>query len=914
MILTNYDAIPECMRQLRQFCARVQKQPFVRGKKGLTAKSWPKHPENWLTFEEALGAVDRKELVNFEDKPHPVEAIGFLMYRAPQAALPVLIGGDIDCCVDPQTLELSTWASNFLLLILPFYVEISPSRCGIRFFIMGNIDRNKLVGDGPQNDMTQETKERIFAAKPGAFAKFNKGLNVFNTLELYESGRHLSLTGDRLPEYCFPNEDRTLPILKAVAKFMDAEPKVLEKGENANRTASLPHIDIMDVIDTSKFTQSGGQLLGPHPTLGSTTGKNVVVNPEAGIYCYMHDGLNKGGDAWEWLACECGAIPWELAGTGMLKDRRLVEKVLQHAVSRGLISEKEAEIDLQTGIVKVDLASAIGSFGMLESNGTIVRIMPNKMAASKRSAMWMSDCALWVDTETKCDGVTDYLFKGKGAKDGRDVEFTLSSTNVLGKEFWTALTNNFGTANEIGELEWKHVQRMSKNVKVFIKVKKPAWDGTTPLIPGYEPNKNMLFELSTQTPVRVLDGDIEDAKNVVRNLFKIHKFSCILVTTILGAPAVARWYPRNRIALGIWGSSGNFKTYTMTYAMGMWGIQYLNGPTLMAGRGSSTINGAMDVFVAAGIMPQGYDDVKIVDKKKDVEGYVQLIHKVMEGFEKIRSRKEGGLRETIQFLSTPIITGEVQPQEASTTARVLGLDWSMKAEQKKIASQILTELGKNKAAIPTVGYHWIKFLHETDEVLGDNFNRYQQDFASKFNDLKFANAGRLSSIYAMLACTWELLEVSPLGEVFTEYRKNFLAALTEAITAQGEQVSAETEGARFIAAVQEMVASNPAIIQSSTTVKSMGNVPVIGKWNPLGLFLIPGPTLDAMDKRGVFDQIPNKQSMTRVLKEMGVLIKGGGRHLQCEASVNGAKIMGWYIKAEALPAIADSKSNLPSAT
>jgi hypothetical protein len=166
----------------------------------------------------------------------------------------------------------------------------------------------------------------------------------------------------------------------------------------------------------------------------------------------------------------------------------------------------------------------------------------------------------------------------------------------------------------------------------------------------------------------------------------------------------------------------------------------------------------------------------------------------------------------------------------------------------------------------------------------------------------------------MLACTWELLEVSPLGEVFTEYRKEFLAALTEVITAQGEQVSAETEGARFIAAVQEMVASNPSIVQSSTTMRSMGNIPVIGKWNPKGLFLIPGPTLDAMDKKGVFDQIPNKQSMTRVLKEMGVLIHGDGRNLQCQASVNGAQIRGWYIKASALPAIHDSGGDLPPKT
>jgi hypothetical protein len=90
----------------------------------------------------------------------------------------------------------------------------------------------------------------------------------------------------------------------------------------------------------------------------------------------------------------------------------------------------------------------------------------------------------------------------------------------------------------------------------------------------------------------------------------------------------------------------------------------------------------------------------------------------------------------------------------------------------------------------------------------------------------------------------------------------------------------------------------------------MGNVPVIGKWNPLGLFLIPGPTLDAMEKRGVFDQIPNKQSMTRVLKEMGVLIHGDGQNEQCKATVNGARIRGWYIKAKELPAISDYSSNV----
>jgi len=214
---------------------------------------------------------------------------------------------------------------------------------------------------------------------------------------------------------------------------------------------------------------------------------------------------------------------------------------------------------------------------------------------------------------------------------------------------------------------------MTKHTKRLRKIDTPRWDGDTPIIPGYETDKSIIFNIAPQIPVRVYDGDIEEAKKALRILFKIHKYSCILVTTILGAPAVVRWHPDYRFGVGLWGTSGNFKTRTATFAMGIWGIGYLGSPQLMAGAGSSTVNGAMDVFKAAGFMPMIYDDVKIIDKKKDITSYVSLIHKIMEGYEKIRSRKEGGLRETIKFQSTPIITGEVKPQEASTSARIMVL-------------------------------------------------------------------------------------------------------------------------------------------------------------------------------------------------------------------------------------------------
>jgi hypothetical protein len=920
--MMSYDAIPEYLRSLQKFVARSGKQPFVKNKKHthLTAFEWNKHPENFLTFEEALDAVAKQEKVmTGKDKtPSYINGIGMSMYRAVNQELPLLIGGDLDCCRDPITGEMTKWASQFLLGMLPFYTEASPSKCGIRFFVMGNIDRNKLTGEGPQNEISEELKERIFAVKPGAFAKYEQGNPAFNSFELYEHGRHLSLTGDIIEEYCFPREDRTIPILRFLSKYLvEAKAKEPIVEYDSSRPASLPHLNILDVINTSGFRDTGTQLEGPHP-LGSTTGKNLLVDPSKNVYCYMHNAIDKGGDGWVWLACELGLVAWEDAGKGCLKNREILAKTLQYAVSKGLISEEDSNIDLKSGILKVDLNSDIGSIGLYEKTGAIVTIVPSRTGAGKKAISKLSDCALWIDTETKCGKVTEFLFKGKGAKDGRLVEVTMSSADVESKAFREMLTNEFGGSNMIGELDWNMVQRISINKKEVRKIKIPSWDDIDPLVPGYEVDKNTIFDLPSQIPAFVYDGDIKRACTTIELLLKVHPYACILLTAILGSPAIVRWHPEDRIAIGLWGSSGNFKTTTVNKAMGVWGIKYLNGATLMAGRGSSTINGAMDVFLAAGFLPQIYDDVKIVDKKKDTEAYVSLIHKIVEGYGKVRSRKTGGLQDTDKFLCTPIITGEVKPLEASTTARVLGLDWSLSDEGKTNASKLLRKIDKIKDALPTIGYHWIKFLHETDEVLGPNFLEYQSACMQKFEDLKFTNAGRLAGLYAMIRSIWALLEVSPIGDPFLKYRDEFVKALDAAIMDHGEQVGQETEVARFLNALCSTITVEPHLIQKQGQIRPAiyGNQkPAIGRWMAHGIFVVPEAALQLIAKQGVFDQIPTVQSMNKSLKEKGALhIDTDGKHTQCLNRFNGQPVRGWYIKLEALSGLVAPKvgGGLPS--
>ena len=88
---------------------------------------------------------------------------------------------------------------------------VSPSGCGLRFFVWGRIPdgTNSITGDGPQDDLSEDDKKEILKVKPDVQKKIDKGSLAFNHLKLYAQDRHLSVTGNRLDEYCFPEEDRS---------------------------------------------------------------------------------------------------------------------------------------------------------------------------------------------------------------------------------------------------------------------------------------------------------------------------------------------------------------------------------------------------------------------------------------------------------------------------------------------------------------------------------------------------------------------------------------------------------------------------------------------------------------------------------------------------------------------------------
>jgi len=566
------------------------------------------------------------------------------------------------------------------------------------------------------------------------------------------------------------------------------------------------------------------------------------------------------------------------------------------------------------GITKDDPKGAIGVF---PDTGAVMKIMEieREDGPSKKFLAWISDCAVHIHTETRAKDDTEFIFVGAGAVDRRPVKFTLPASSLAEpRKFKAALLNAFGAKNKVGKLNFEMVQEMSLNPRLMQRVEVPCWEGSIPLIPGVDMAANVEYKLSPMTPAAVYDGNIEAAKAGLRNLLGLHKYAPILVTAILGAPAYARWYPNDRFGLALWGSTGSIKTSTMQAAMSVFGAGYADKASLLKnGSNSATAVGIFEVCTAAGIMPQSYDNVKTVDQK-DLERYVTLVHAILEGREKQRGKKEGGLRESRLFLCTLIITGEVRPEEASTTARIVNLTWSRPDES------MLTFIQQHISDMPVIGYYWLRFLAETEQMT-DNFENNRKDKMGEFSAKHYVNPGRLATNYCLLKATWDLLCRSPFGDVVGEYTGRFEEALNQVFDEQAAMVTGETEVAKFLSGLNELIASNPRLIQPNHKLAA-GNETIgmqrfqqkyIGKWVDEGLFLLPAETLAELEKARVFTQKPSVDSLTKALHADGALIiSPDGKHLKVERRMNRIKIRGWLMSSKVVslsPADGDIKNN-----
>jgi hypothetical protein len=538
--------------------------------------------------------------------------------------------------------------------------------------------------------------------------------------------------------------------------------------------------------------------------------------------------------------------------------------------------------------------------GLERETGCVMRVVvrTNKETQEKFSALEeISECALRIDTETIANKKTEYTLKGIGATDKREVCFKFPAEDMSNPaKFKGAVINAFGAQNRLGKLTYKVVQDCSRNVKLKTRIEVPCWKDGLPMVPGME-YPGIEYQLPAQIPAKVYDGEITDAIIVLQKTMRINRFAPVLIATILGAPIFARWFKPERFGLGIWGLTNSLKTSTVCALMSVWGTGYMDGPTLKSGRAGTTAYAATVIFASAGWLPQLLDNVKTVDPRDAID-YIGTINAVLEGSSKNQGTKDGGLRDSMEYCCTPIVTGEVRPQETATTSRVPAIQWD------GVDANVLLEVQSSVAVMPVVGYHWLKHLSTIKTIDRASFDAYRSMKRDEFIQAGHTVAGRTATIYSMIKLAWAMLEVSPFGEVFRENEKRFMEALDDLARSQGENTDEETESSRFIAGVKELMAGRPDLFQDNTCMnigpKIIGKImpdQMTAKGLPEGVWLLPIETMSELGKIKAFTQIPTAKSMTEALDQAGLLVKQQGKK-KYQVKINGIRQYGWYVKLE----------------
>lgn len=173
----NWDKMPQTCKTLPQWVlwksvllpreGKLTKRPF--GLNGKSASSTD--PKTWCGFDEAKRAVEG----GLE-----VKGVGFVFTL--EAGI---TGIDLDHCRDPQTGEIDLWAQQ-IVQRFNSYTEISPSGAGVHILIRGKL---------PEDSRHKKTLK-------------DEGYRPNAAIEVYNSGRYFTMTGNRLDGYPVDVEDR----------------------------------------------------------------------------------------------------------------------------------------------------------------------------------------------------------------------------------------------------------------------------------------------------------------------------------------------------------------------------------------------------------------------------------------------------------------------------------------------------------------------------------------------------------------------------------------------------------------------------------------------------------------------------------------------------------------------------------
>ena len=441
---------------------------------------------------------------------------------------------------------------------------------------------------------------------------------------------------------------------------------------------------------------------------------------------------------------------------------------------------------------------------------------------------WVSDgYAQIVEEMRKENGDSVFVIAGRCAKDDHAFRFEMTAYDFAeARKLKGKLTAQFGACSRVGGLTADVIQQISLNVRKFRLIETPRWFDSKPAVPGLDLIPNLKYGVNPWVPVNVGGGDLGEAQEGLRNLLSSwdKRLTAIVFTAILGSPIVARWFPGDRFGAVLRAMTGSGKTEFVKHGVAIYGKGYLDEENLMRWGAGSTSNACMKVASTAGFLPYLVDNYKPL-KKEDPAQLILLIQAVLEGSDKARLSSDSELKDSAKFDCTLIITGEDFPEESSTMARCVILDWS-----PILDSSLLTQAQKLAHNFPAIGKEWLTWLSENQETIEDilkDFETKRQDYYGEII-VSFGgiNAGRLSTNLALLDLIWEIaLKCPALADVLTRFTEDFEKGIHDLLMKSPREIISSNEAEEFVSTLNELIGTGRAkLVKDGTEIKDQDDV------------------------------------------------------------------------------------------
>lgn len=414
-----------------------------------------------------------------------------------------------------------------------------------------------------------------------------------------------------------------------------------------------------------------------------------------------------------------------------------------------------------------------------------------------------------------------------------------------------------------------------KRIKRF---QRTGWSGKHFMVPGREPaateiqlHQKLVYNLGSQ-------ADEQAALDALAAFMETPgtERSTVMLSHVLTPPLakLADW-DDERYILMVRGTSGTFKTSVTQVLMCIYGANFRKDTNLIKLGEGITRNALMAIATQACDIPLFIDNYK--PNTDTANGFVTLIHNILEGGEKERLNRNAQLKETKPLQCWPLITGEDVPEtDPAALARILIIQFD---ETVRSNSNILSTAQRLSPHLPYIGASWINWLETDAKDVIDEIAEGFQATRSRWADLLYAlqpamvNPMRVATNLSINELAYKIACRHPVfGPILAPYLPQHLSGLMSIANAMAISTVETAEYQRFIASIRDLVASGAAMLpDKGVNVATVDRGRVVG-WRETdgSVYLLPKIAM-AFAERNIGMKFNSSTQIGLQLEERGYL-------------------------------------------